>query len=98
VRNTAALVILMKCDLCDNPAVVHETWIRKGVFYTLDLCERHARDAGLRDLFNRLKLRDLTNANIFVPVVDRRTQNEIGACFLEQPRCCCAWALSHRGG
>lgn len=37
----------MKCDLCDNPAVVHEVTVKNGVKREVHLCEQHAREAGI---------------------------------------------------
>ena len=37
----------MKCDLCNNPAVVHEVTVKGGVKKEVHLCEGHAREAGI---------------------------------------------------
>lgn len=37
----------MKCDLCDNEAVVHHTVIRNKVPHTEHLCQAHALQRGL---------------------------------------------------
>ncbi len=37
----------MKCDLCDNPAVVHETTLKNGVKNEVHLCQEHAAEAGI---------------------------------------------------
>ena len=37
----------MKCDKCDNPAVVHEVMVRNGVKREIHLCAKHAQDAGI---------------------------------------------------
>jgi hypothetical protein len=47
VWHTPARVIVMKCDLCGNPAVVHETQIRHGLILSVNQCEKHAREAGM---------------------------------------------------
>lgn len=36
----------MKCDHCDNPALVHEVVIREGKRHEVHLCEEHARAIG----------------------------------------------------
>jgi protein arginine kinase activator len=35
------------CDLCDKPAVYHDTRVLNGVSKTVSLCEEHARDVGV---------------------------------------------------
>ena len=37
----------MKCDLCDNPAVVHEVTVKNGVKKEVHLCQEHAEEAGV---------------------------------------------------
>ncbi len=37
----------MKCDLCDNPAVVHEVTVKNGVKKEVHLCQEHAQEAGV---------------------------------------------------
>ena len=37
----------MKCDLCDNPAVVHEVTVKNGVKSEIHLCEGCARQTGV---------------------------------------------------
>lgn len=37
----------MKCDLCNNTAVVHEVTVKAGVQKEVHLCEEHAREAGV---------------------------------------------------
>jgi len=36
----------MKCDLCDQPAVVHEVVVRHGEKKEIHLCEHHAQEHG----------------------------------------------------
>jgi protein arginine kinase activator len=38
---------MSKCDLCDNPAVVHETLLKSGKQREVHLCADHARSAGI---------------------------------------------------
>jgi protein arginine kinase activator len=37
----------MKCDLCDNPAVVHEVTVKNGAKKEIHLCKDHAEEAGI---------------------------------------------------
>jgi protein arginine kinase activator len=39
--------IMMKCDFCNKPAVVHEVTVRNGVKREIHLCEDHAAEAGV---------------------------------------------------
>lgn len=38
---------MMKCDLCEKSAVVHEVVIRNGKKREVHLCEHHAKEAGV---------------------------------------------------
>ncbi|MDP7009452.1 MAG: UvrB/UvrC motif-containing protein [Phycisphaerales bacterium] len=38
---------MTRCDLCNKPAVYHDTRIYNGVTKTTNLCEEHAREAGV---------------------------------------------------
>ena len=38
---------MMKCDLCDKAAVVHEVTIRNGVKKEIHLCAEHAKASGI---------------------------------------------------
>jgi len=38
---------MMKCDLCDNSAVVHEVTVKHGVKNEVHLCEDHAKAHGM---------------------------------------------------
>ena len=38
---------LLKCDLCDKPAVVHEVIVKSGVKKEVHLCEEHAAEHGM---------------------------------------------------
>jgi protein arginine kinase activator len=38
---------MIKCDLCDKPAVVHEVTIKHGVKKEVHLCQEHANEAGI---------------------------------------------------
>lgn len=37
----------MKCDYCDNPAVVHEVTVKSGVRKEYHLCAEHAKQVGI---------------------------------------------------
>ena len=37
----------MKCDLCNQPAVVHEVIVKSGIKREIHLCEQHAVEAGI---------------------------------------------------
>ena len=38
---------MAKCDMCDNPAVVHEVTVRNGIKSEVHLCQQHAQQAGI---------------------------------------------------
>ena len=47
VGPTDIIIAVMKCDLCDNSAVVHETTVKNGIKNEVHLCEEHAAEAGI---------------------------------------------------
>ena len=77
-----------KCDLCDNPAVVHETTMRKGVKKEIHLCEQHAAEEGLaiksiHTPINEL-LTNFVKIHSDVEIDDRSPQNlRCGECGLK---------------
>ncbi len=40
------ILTAMKCDLCNQPAVVHEVTVKNGLKNEVHLCEQHAAEAG----------------------------------------------------
>ena len=69
----------MKCDLCENPAVVHEVTVKNGVKKEVHLCQEHAEAAGVamptQQPINQL----LTHFVMSGPRTERRT-------IVEKPR------------
>ena len=48
----------MKCDMCDNEAVVHLTQVINGEMKEIHLCEHHAKEQGI-DIHSPISITDI---------------------------------------
>ncbi len=65
------------CDLCDKPAVYHDTRVLNGVSTTTSLCEEHAREVGV----------DFTPLSISITLDPAQTGFEFKPAMIECPDC-----------
>lgn len=82
--------VAMKCDLCENPAVVHEVTVRNGVKSEIHLCETCARQTGVSLPEHKPIDQVLTQFVISSAPKEKETESESGTARKRRPTPACS--------